>query len=133
MKLLTEDLKKRLPALYANEDKGMQAKALIHFFAPGSAWDWYASEGSSVDENGFYDTDKPKADFLFFGLVCGHEMELGYFSLSELERVRIPVKLHIQPDNEFITVHYKIERNLYWTPKTLQEIWDERKRRESGA
>ena len=45
----------------------------------------------------------------FFGLACGLEKELGYFSLSELESVRGPMGLEIEPD-------------LYWEPKTLAEI-----------
>ncbi len=32
-------------------------------------------------------TDKKKVDGLFFGLVVGHETELGYFSLKEMEGV----------------------------------------------
>jgi hypothetical protein len=123
MKLLTEDLKKRLPALYANEDKGLKAEALIHFFSPGSNWDWYASEGSYVDANGFYDTDKEKVDFLFFGLVSGFEVELGYFSLNELESVRVPVKFYRQDTKNVAGIyHYPIERDLYWTPKTLEAL-----------
>jgi hypothetical protein len=44
-----------------------------------------------------------KVDFLFFGLVSGLDIELGYFSLSELKSVRgkfgLPVErdLHFQP------------------------------------
>jgi hypothetical protein len=45
----------------------------------------------------------------FFGLVDGHERELGYFSLRELESVRGALGL-------------PIERDLYWRPKTLREI-----------
>ena len=46
---------------------------------------------------------------MFFGLVDGFEKELGYFSLAELEAVRGPLGL-------------PIERDLYWKPKTLEEI-----------
>ena len=45
----------------------------------------------------------------FFGLVDGHERELGYFSLRELEGVRGALGL-------------PIERDLHWRPKTLREI-----------
>ena len=64
---------------------------------------WFAIEGSPVDANGYCDTDKEKVDFIFFGLVSGFDVELGYFSLSELESVRgkfgLPVErdLHFQP------------------------------------
>ena len=50
-----------------------------------------------------------EVDFRFFGLVDGHCKELGYFLLSELEEVRGPMGL-------------PIERDLYWQPKTLEEI-----------
>ena len=45
----------------------------------------------------------------FFGLVVGQETELGYFSLSEMQSIRGPGGLGI-------------ERDLYWTPKTLAQI-----------
>ena len=87
----------------------MSALAQVKFFLPGGAWTWYASEGSPVDENGYFDTDKEKVDFLFFGLVDGLELELGYFALSELESVRGQLGL-------------PIERDLYFEPKSLREL-----------
>ncbi len=107
--LLDPDTRARLPALYSGEEKGMDALAQIKFFSPDSGWTWYASEGSPVDEDGYYDTDKEKVGFIFFGLVAGHEIELGYFSLAELEAVRGPLGL-------------PIERALYFEPKTLREL-----------
>jgi hypothetical protein len=44
-----------------------------------------------------------------FGLVEGHVWELGYISLNELMAVRGPMGL-------------PIERDIYWSPKTLGEI-----------
>ena len=98
MKLLTKEIRKKLPALYSQEHLGSKAVAVVKFFTPSSSWTWWATEGSEQD-----------GDFIFFGLVEGHERELGYFSLSELEKVRGPLGL-------------KIERDLYWQPKTLEEI-----------
>ena len=116
-------MKKRLPALYANEDKGLKANALIHFFSPGSNWDWYASEGSYVDANGFYDTDHEKVDFLFFGLVSGFEVELGYFSLSELEKLRFPLLIKEGSTQKTLGVfQYQIERDLHWIPQSLEAL-----------
>jgi hypothetical protein len=60
---------------------------LAHFYSPTNGWEWYLWEGSSVDGDGYYDTQQPKGDFLCFGLVCGFEDEVGYVSLSELLRV----------------------------------------------
>ena len=81
MKLLTQDLLKRLPALYSQEDNP-DPMVVCKFFTPDAGWTWYAIEGSPVDEHGYYDTDKEKVDYLFFGLVSGAGVELGYFSLS---------------------------------------------------
>jgi hypothetical protein len=46
---------------------------------------------------------------VFFGLVSGFEVELGYFTLSELKQVRGPMGL-------------QIERDLHFEPKTLDEL-----------
>jgi hypothetical protein len=97
MELITADLKKRLPQLYATEQQGMKALALVHYFTPDSSWDWYATEFDGHD--------------IFFGLVKGDFLELGYFSLSELKAARGKLGL-------------PIERDLYWQPKTLQQIED---------
>src|SRR5260221_14651003 len=86
--LLDTDTRAKLPALYSQEQLGLEAVAQVKFFTPDSSWVWYASEGSEVDEDGYYDTDKAKIDFVFFGLVAGLENELGYFSLAQLEQAR---------------------------------------------
>jgi len=74
------------------------------FFSPRGKWAWLVTEGEPLrDQNG------NEIDFQFFGLVVGHEIEFGYFNLSELESARGPMGL-------------PIERDLYWQPKTLEEI-----------
>jgi hypothetical protein len=80
--LLDQAIRDKLPPLYAGEEQnlGLNAPAQVKYFLPGTGWTWYASEGSPVDEDGFYDTDKEKVDYVFFGLVSGLEVELGYFS-----------------------------------------------------
>ena len=93
--MLPQELKDQLPNLYENEDYGLEAKALVKFFTPDSNWTWYASEFDGED--------------IFFGLVSGFEVELGYFSLSELEGVRGPMRL-------------PIERDLYFKPITLGDL-----------
>lgn len=119
MKLLDEESQSKLPPLYSNEKEGLNALAQVKFFSPDSGWTWYASEGSPVDEDGYYDTDKEKVDYLFFGLVAGIEVELGYFSLSELERVTGGLGL-------------PIERDLHYKPKTLQELVDTHRKLRGG-
>jgi hypothetical protein len=104
MKLLTDAIRRKLPPLYSQDGKGGKAIAQVRYFTPSSSWSWYATEGEPVlDESG------KAVDFRFFGLVDGHDKELGYFVLSELEEVRGPMGL-------------PIERDLYWQPKPLDEI-----------
>jgi hypothetical protein len=107
--LLDAETRARLPELYSGEEKGEYVLAQVKFFSPDAGWTWYASEGSYVDEDGYFDTDKDKVDFLFFGLVSGFEVEYGYFSLSELESVRGSLGL-------------PVERDLYFEPKSLREL-----------
>jgi hypothetical protein len=51
MKLLTEELRRSLPALYAQEGN---PDPVVHvkFFTPDSSWTWYVSSGSA-DEDDF--------------------------------------------------------------------------------
>lgn len=95
MELLTGDGRAILPPLYHNESIGLEAIAPIKFFTPDSSWTWYPTEFDGDD--------------VFFGLVSGSEVELGYFLLSELEGVRGKLGL-------------PIERDLYFEPTTLREL-----------
>lgn len=97
MKLLTKEIEKRIPAIRAQEELGEKAVAHVKFFSPVGHATWFATE---------YDPDER----LFFGWAelhpgCG---ELGYFSLDELESVRLPLGLGI-------------ERDLHFNPKPLNE------------
>jgi hypothetical protein len=113
MELLTEELKKQLPPLYSQEHV-KDPMVICKFFHPLSPWTWYAYEGSLVDADGYYDTDKEKVDFLFFGWVNGDFPELGYFSLSEMQEVKV--------------MGLGIERDEHFTPKKLSEV-----KKEHGA
>ena len=103
MKLLTKEIRKKLPPLYGQDGKGGKAVAYLKLFTPDSGWTWYITEGSPVMEDG------QEIDVQFFGLVDGQCKELGYVMLSELENVNGPMGL-------------PIERDLWWKPKTLEEI-----------
>lgn len=87
MQLLTKEDRKRLPPIYSNEQEGFIARAFVKFFTPDSSWTWYASEFDGED--------------LFFGLVDGFELELGYFRLSELQQVRGALGLPVERDRTF--------------------------------
>src|SRR5688572_8145828 len=110
--LLPEILKERMPPLYSQEHE-RDPMVACKFFDPVGSWTWYATEGSPVDEDGYYDTDKPKVDYLFFGLVVGFEPELGYFSLHELQTAKEGLReLRALP----------IERDVWFTPSRLSEM-----------
>jgi len=96
MKLLTKELRTKLPKLYETEGTPIEEKtAIVKFFTPSSNWTWYAVEFDGDD--------------LFFGWVHGFEKEWGYFSLKELESVSGPYGL-------------KIERDLYFEPTKIKDI-----------
>lgn len=74
-KLITKQIEKQTPTLYATDGQDKEAIAYAHFFSchEGLAgWDWYMTE---------YNPDTKEA----FGLVKGFCSELGYFSIAEFE------------------------------------------------
>ena len=93
--LLPENIREQLPDLYANEAIGLAALAKVKFFTPDSYWTWYASEFNG--EN------------VFFGLVIGLMPEFGFFTLSELKRLRGPLGL-------------SVVRDWYFEPKPLEDL-----------
>jgi hypothetical protein len=95
MKLITKEVLRRLPPLGSQEEKGLEAVAVVKFFTPDASWTWWASEFDGED--------------LFFGLVHGFEKELGYFRLSELKQAHGVLGL-------------PVERDRYFQPKTLREL-----------
>lgn len=97
MKLMTKELEEAFAKQGSTEEKSeTETMVVAHYFS--SSWDWWATE---------YDP----ANRRFFGLVRGFETELGYFSLDELEEL----SCNVRPVGG-------IERDLYWTPKTLADV-----------
>lgn len=88
MKLLTKALAKKIPAIYAQDGKGMEATAFVKLFTPWANWTWYITE---------FNPETGEC----FGLVDGLERELGYFNLAELEAIRGPFGLKIERDQWF--------------------------------
>ena len=110
--LLPVTLKERMPPLYSQEHEP-DPLVVCKFFDPVGSWTWYATEGSPVDEDGYYDTNKEKVDYLFFGLVVGFVKELGYFSLTELQTLKEGLRgMRALP----------IERDVHFRPQRLSEI-----------
>ena len=58
--------------------------AQVKFFTPDAQWTWFTSEFDGED--------------IFFGLVSGLELELGYFSLKKLKEAKGPMDLSIERD-----------------------------------
>ena len=92
MKLLTKDILKKLPKLGARDGESI---ATVKFFHPLAVATWFASEFDGEDT--------------FFGWAvllpgCG---EYGYFSLSELQSVKIN--------------GLGVERDMHFTPCPMAE------------
>jgi len=75
----------------------------MHGNSPAAYPTWYASEFDGED--------------IFFGLVNGLELELGYFSLKELQSVKGPMGL-------------PIDRDLYFKPESLRKLQEHHRREE---
>ena len=99
MKLLTKAIEKQLPPFYSTEKIPLDEKKVIcKFFTPMSSWTWYVIE---------YNPETRE----FFGIVCGHEQELGYFSLDELEGLTaMNGKLPL------------VERDRWFTPTLVKDL-----------
>ena len=93
--LLPNEVAKSIPKLYEQEERGEDAIVHVKFFDPCSRWTWYATEFDGKD--------------IFFGLVSGHEVELGYFSLKELQEYQGPMRIGV-------------ERDLWFKPCPLREL-----------
>lgn len=109
MKLMTKKLEKRFAKVGKQGSLGEASRCrttkadpeedvivVAKFWSLASGWTWYATE--------YYPEDK-----MFFGLVDGFELELGYFSLAELESVKW---CGIQG----------IERDMYFEETTLAKV-----------
>ncbi len=93
MQLLSQEIRQRLPKLYSQESVE-DPIAQVKFFHPLSNWTWYATEFDGED--------------LFFGLVQSFEEELGYFSLSEMQSIKVG--------------GFGIERDLHFIPTPLSKL-----------
>lgn len=92
MKLLTAEVIRKLERAPMMSTDGQDiAPVIVKFFTPDSSWTWYVLEGEKTEDG----------DWEFFGLVDGHEKELGYFRLSELQSARGPLHLPIERDMHF--------------------------------
>ena len=98
MKLLTKEIAEKATKQY---DKGSDMEQMIvaKFFNPVGSWTWYLM---NMADNGDY----------CWGIVDGNAVEMGSFSIKELEELQLPLGM-------------KIERDLYFEPMKASELWKE--------
>jgi len=100
MKLLTKEITKKATEQF---DKGSDLDdqmIVAKFFNPMGSWTWYLM---NLAEDGDY----------AWGIVDGHAVEMGSFSISELQKVKLkPFGLGI-------------ERDMYFEPIKASELWKE--------
>lgn len=70
--LLPDDIRASIPTLYKQAKLGDEAIAYVRFTSH-HGWSWFVTEFDGQDK--------------MYGLVRGHELEWGFFSLSELTNV----------------------------------------------
>ena len=98
MKLLTKEIKEQATKQY---DKGsdMEQMVVAKYFDPMGSWKWFLM-------------NMHKDDDYCRGIVKGHEVEMGSFSMKELESIKLPFGL-------------KIERDLMFEPMKASEVWEQ--------
>ena len=97
MKLLTKAIEKKIPALYSGEEvKNDDKVCQVKFFHPMCQMTWFATE---------YDPETQ----LFFGWVeNGQQSESGYFSLAEMQSLKVR--------------GLGMERDMYFKPTQMKSI-----------
>lgn len=85
----------QIPPLYSQE-KVKDPVVVLKLFAPWTSWTWYITEYNPATGDAF-------------GLVQGDFIELGNFSIHELEKIEGPFEM-------------KIERDIHWVPQRLSEV-----------
>jgi hypothetical protein len=119
MSLLTPELRAALREQYRSD--AVDKRPLVKLFHPLSAATWLASE---LDEDG---------DSLFgladLGFGCP---ELGWFSLAEIESLRLPFGLRIERDLNFSTT-LTLSDWAAWARKAGSILWAEALLRRASA
>ena len=98
MRLLTKEISAKLQEQFP-KGADFDQMVLAKFFDPCGSWSWYVMNQDPEDP-----------DYLW-GIVKGFEVEMGSFSLSELESSEGPLGLGI-------------ERDLYFVPIPASELWE---------
>ncbi len=111
--------------LHSDETGESADNALIHFFNPYGAGDWFISEAMPLDSEGEPIPDRPQdaADWHMFGFANigdDRSAELGYTLLSQLQEIKLT------------RYKFPLERELIWSPKPLADIQEKSRARAFG-
>ncbi len=98
MLLMTKEISKQAQEQYAL-GSDMKQKVVAKFFDPSGSWTWYLMNQDPDDK-----------DYLW-GIVHGFEVEMGSFSLSELQNLKGRFGLGI-------------ERDKFFSPIVASELWE---------
>tara|TARA_Y100000310_G_scaffold190819_1_gene190803 strand:- start:393 stop:698 length:306 start_codon:yes stop_codon:yes gene_type:complete len=98
MKLMTKEIKEKATEQF---DKGsdMEQMVVAKFFDPMGSWRWFLM---NMDKDGDY----------CWGIVDGYAVEMGSFSMRELQSIQLPLGLGI-------------ERDKFFEPVKASELWKE--------
>lgn len=95
--LLPKSVTNKIPALYAQDEKGNQAIVYVKYFVAG--WTWLATEYNPEDGTMFGKVFSPMEP----------DGELGYFNINELATLKV---------NKM----FPVERDAHWKPTTLENF-----------
>lgn len=101
MKLFTPDTEQQLQAQY-NLGSSMKQMVICKIFNSYGAGTWYVMN-----------QDPANPDYLW-GIAVISEPEIGSFSKSELESIRISIGVY----------KLGLERDLNWEARSAQELWE---------
>lgn len=104
MKLMTKAIQKQAEKQYAL-GADMNQKVVAKYFNPAGTGTWYLMNKS------------PHVSDYAWGIVDLFDVEMGSFSINELESISLPFGL-------------KIERDMYFEPMKAKDVWDKLNRGE---
>lgn len=99
MELITKDIAKKAQSQYPLGAELDNQMIVAKFFNPAGAGTWY-----------LMNQDPKNPDYLW-GIVELFETEMGSFSLSELQNLKLPFGLHI-------------ERDKFFQPISAKKLWE---------
>ena len=103
MKLMTKAIQEKAEKQY-DLGSDLEQKVVAKYFDPAGNWKWFLM-------------NKHKDDDYCWGIVKGNAIEMGSFSIKELENIRLPFGLTIERDTSF-------------KPMKAQDVWDKLNRGE---